>query len=255
MEAVSRYKELTSEVSRVINAFLAYKNGDTGFYKECVRRWALSDLETLKMALLSLNVEELRNEFYNLDGEPLKRFCRDIEQRYLPVCDEEIFSESNKELYNLLVDTHGKGTAVMMMHKLNEIAHLNNIIVGDVCSIIDELQPQEQPQGKQDTAADGQKNSPKRSRGRPKDTLKDKMKNDPTGERLKRIHALADGKKGKDFALIILACLLKGWIDKPTYTQVTKEFGNIGDKSGYNKYMHEIYHSKEELEGAINSLN
>ena len=255
MEAVSRYKELTSEVCRVINAFLGYKNGDTGFYKECVRRWALSDLETLKTALLAFDVEGVRHEFYSLDTEQLKRFCKDIEQRYTPLYDEEIFStENNRELYSLLQDTHGKGTAAMM-HKLKEIAHLNNLIVGDVCSIIDELQPQEQPQGKQDTAADGQKNSPKRSRGRPKDTLKDKMKNDPTGERLKRIHALADGKKGKDFALIILACLLKGWIDKPTYTQVTKEFGNIGDKSGYNKYMHEIYHSKEELEGAINSLN
>lgn len=144
MKTLKRHKELTAEVSRVINAFLAYKNGDTGFYKECIRQWALSDLEKLKTGLLSFELEDMRHELYILDTEPLKRFCRDIEQRYLPVCDEEIFSESNKELYNLLVDTHGKGTAVMMMHKLNEIAHLNNIIVGDVCSIIDELQPQRQ---------------------------------------------------------------------------------------------------------------
>ena len=145
METVSRYKELTSEVSRVINAFLSYKNGDTGFYKECIRQWALSDLETLKTGLLSFELEDMRHELYILDTEPLKRFCRDIEQRYTPLYDEEIFSdENNKELYSLLTDTHGKGTAVMMMDKLKEIAHLNNIIVGDVCSILNELQPQRQ---------------------------------------------------------------------------------------------------------------
>lgn len=159
MKALSRYKDLTSEVSRVINAFLSYKNGDTGFYKECVRRWALSDLETLKTALLAFDVEGVRHELYSLDTEPLKRFCRDIEQRCTPLHDEGIFStESNKELYSLLQDTHGKGIAVMMMDKLREIAHINNIIVGDVCSILDELQPQEQeqPQGEQGTAADEQ---------------------------------------------------------------------------------------------------
>lgn len=144
METVSRYKELTSEVSRVINAFLSYKNGDTGFYKECIRQWALSDLETLKTGLLSFELEDMRHELYILDTELLKRFCRDIEQRYTPLYDEEIFSDENKELYSLLTDTHGKGTAVMMMDKLKEIAHLNNIIVGDVCSIIDELQPKRQ---------------------------------------------------------------------------------------------------------------
>lgn len=145
MKAIGRYKELTAEVSRVINAFLGYKNGDTGFYKECVRRWALSDLETLKTALLAFDVEGVRHELYSLDTEPLKRFCKDIEQRYTPLYDEGIFStKSNKELYSLLQDTHGKGTAVMMMDKLKEIAHLNNIIVGDVCSILNELQPQRQ---------------------------------------------------------------------------------------------------------------
>lgn len=159
MKALSRYKELTSEVSRVTNAFLSYKNGDTGFYEECIRQWALGDLETLKTGLLSFELEDMRHELYSLDTEPLKRFCKDIEQRYTPLYDEGIFStKSNKELYSLLQDTHGKGTAVMMMDKLKEIAHLNNMIVGDVCSILNELQPQEQeqPQGEQGTAADKQ---------------------------------------------------------------------------------------------------
>lgn len=152
MEAVSRYKRLIDEVSRVINAFLAYKNGDTGFYKLCVSRWALSDLDRLKMALLAFDVEGVRHELYSLDTEPLKRFCKDIEQRYTPLYDEGIFStESNKELYSLLTETHGKGS-VAMMHNLKGIAHLNNIIVGDVCSIIDELQPQRQTTQEPSTA-------------------------------------------------------------------------------------------------------
>ncbi len=145
MEALKRYKELITEVERAFNAFLAYNNGDTGFYKECVSRWALSDIDTLKTALLSFDAEDIRHELYSLDGEPLKRFCKDIEQRYTPLYDEGIFSTSNKELYSLLTETHGKGS-VAMMHNLKEISHLNNIIVGDVCSIIDELQPHEQPQ-------------------------------------------------------------------------------------------------------------
>ena len=104
------------------------------------------------------------------------------------------------------------------------------------------------------TTTDEQQNKPKRGKGRPKETFKDKMKNDPKGEKLQKIHTLADCRKGKDFALIILACILEGWIDRPTYTQVKNEFGDIGDKSGYNKYLQENRHTKEEIEGAKNSL-
>lgn len=152
MVALKRYKELIAEVERVFNAFLAYHNGDTGFYKECVSRWALSDLDTLKTALLSFDAEDLRHELYGLDGKPLKRFCSDIEQRYMFLYDEEKFStESNKELFSLLQETHGKDTAIKMMHNLGEIAAVANMRVGDVCSIIDELQPQRQIPAELDT--------------------------------------------------------------------------------------------------------
>lgn len=144
MAALKRYKELIAEVERVFNVFLAYNNGDTGFYKECVSRWALSDLDALKTALLSFEIEDLRHYLFCLDGEPLKRFCRDLGRRYMPLFDEELFSpESNKELFSLL-QTHGKDTAIKMMHKLKEIASLSNMMMGDVCNIIDELQPQRQ---------------------------------------------------------------------------------------------------------------
>ena len=80
------------------------------------------------------------------------------------------------------------------------------------------------------------------------------MIDDDNGEKLQKIHITINGKKGKDAALIILACIKKGWLSKPTYTQVKNEFGDIGSKTGYNKYLCEKKFTKEELEGAINSL-
>lgn len=255
MKSISRYKRLINDIGAVFSLFLSYKNTDHTHYKQLVKNWGVGEVCSLLSEVEAFSVEELKHELYSLDGKPLKRFIDDL-GCYLPNHNKELYCLAHdKEIFSLLEDIHGGKNAHLIIDNLTTIAITAQTKIGRVALILNELQPQEQPQGKQDTAADGQKNSPKRSRGRPKDTLKDKMKNDPTGERLKKIHALADGKKGKDFALIILACMLKGWIDKPTYTQVTKEFGNIGDKSGYNKYMHEIYHSKEEIEGAKNSLN
>lgn len=94
-----------------------------------------------------------------------------------------------------------------------------------------------------------------RGKGRPKETLKEKMINDADGGKLQKIHTKMDGKKGKDAALIILACIKKGWMLKPTYTQVKNEFGDIGSKSGYNTYLKEQRFTKEELDGAINCLD
>lgn len=95
---------------------------------------------------------------------------------------------------------------------------------------------------------------PTRGKGRPKETLKDKMIDDADGEKLQKIHSKLCGKKGKDAALIILACIKKGWITKPTFTQVKNEFGDIGSKTGYNRYLNEQMFTREELEGAINTL-
>lgn len=110
------------------------------------------------------------------------------------------------------------------------------------------LNPDEQP-------APAQPDSGKK-KGRPTKPFKDLMLNDEGGEHLKKIHALMNGKSGKDAGLIMLACIKKGWITKPTHTQVTKEFGDIGSKQGFSKYLtNESYFTKDELEGAMNSLN
>lgn len=96
---------------------------------------------------------------------------------------------------------------------------------------------------------------PTRRRGRPTETLKDKMNDDEDGSKLQKIHVLMKGKKGKDAVLVLLACVLKGWMDRPTYTQVKNEFGDIGSKTGFNRYFAESMFTVEEIKGAKNRLD
>ena len=98
-------------------------------------------------------------------------------------------------------------------------------------------------------------NKPTRGRGRPRETLKDKMINDADGSKLQKVHTVMNGRKGKDAALIILACIKKGWMQKPTFKQLTDEFGDIGTQQGFTKYLYEKRFTKDEIEGAINSLD
>lgn len=100
-----------------------------------------------------------------------------------------------------------------------------------------------------------QKSQQARGKGRPKETLKEKMINDADGSKLQKVHTVMNGKKGKDAALIVLACIKKGWMPKPTFTQVAEEFGDIGTQQGFTKYLYEKWFTKDEIEGAINSLD
>lgn len=51
------------------------------------------------------------------------------------------------------------------------------------------------------------------------------------------LRKLINGRKGREVALIIIACIERGLLHKPTYSQVKGAFGEIGDKSGYNRYV------------------
>lgn len=99
------------------------------------------------------------------------------------------------------------------------------------------------------------KPNPTQSKGRPSKPFKDIIIDDADGCKLQKMHLKMDGKKGKAFALMILVCIKKGWILRPTYTQAKNEFGDIGSNTIYNRYLKEQMFSKEELEGAINSLD
>lgn len=90
----------------------------------------------------------------------------------------------------------------------------------------------------------------KSKRGRPVKPLADIMLNDNTGEKLKKLHTLIDGKKGKSLALIIIACVKQGYMTKPTYQQLAGEFGDIGSRQAYTNYSDEIKFTTSEIEGA-----
>lgn len=94
---------------------------------------------------------------------------------------------------------------------------------------------------------------PKR-RGRPTEPITSKMVDDANGCKLQKIHAVMNGKSGKEAALVILACIEKGWMHKPTYKQVVNEFGDIGTQQGFTSYLNKDKFSEEERDGAINSL-
>ncbi|MBQ8221550.1 MAG: hypothetical protein IJZ31_10180 [Bacteroidaceae bacterium] len=94
-----------------------------------------------------------------------------------------------------------------------------------------------------------------RRKGRRKKSLSDNMINDESGEKLQKLHHAIKGKIGKSAALIILAAIRKGWMEKPTYTQVKDEFGDVGTQQGFTPYLSLQRFSNEEIDGAINSLD
>lgn len=98
------------------------------------------------------------------------------------------------------------------------------------------------------------RNEDSRGKGRPKKRFSDCIIDDTDGSKLEKIHAKMKGKYGKDAALIILACIAKGWITKPTHSQVSKEFGNVGSQQIFSKYLSPHSFTKDEIDGALNSL-
>ena len=100
-----------------------------------------------------------------------------------------------------------------------------------------------------------EQNKLQKKRGRPTEPFTSKMIDDANGDKLKKMHKVLAGKKGKDFALLIWACIKKGLCNKPTYTQAKEEFGDIGEKTGYNRYLNNNnMFTQEEKEGALKSL-
>jgi len=91
---------------------------------------------------------------------------------------------------------------------------------------------------------------PKGRRGRPKTTpFADVILTGSPSNTLATLHKLLDGCKGKKVAMVVFACIQGGIIRKPTYTQVAAEFGDIGNKSGYNKALSGHAFDDAEIEG------
>jgi hypothetical protein len=60
------------------------------------------------------------------------------------------------------------------------------------------------------------------------------------------LHRLIDGKKGKEVALVVQCAMERGWFStKPTFNAMALEFGDIGNESGFNRYMRFDFTEKE----------
>lgn len=62
---------------------------------------------------------------------------------------------------------------------------------------------------------------------------------------LKRLHSLVDGKRGKEVAMVMRAAMAAGLITRPSYGDVAAEFGEIGNRAGYNRYMNYQFYDDE----------
>ena len=82
-------------------------------------------------------------------------------------------------------------------------------------------------------------------RGRRSKPFKDYLQNDD-GSKLQTLH---DVMSGKEVALVIKVAIQIGWITKPTYKAVADEFGNIGNRSNYNKYINGDKFTSDEIVG------
>lgn len=85
-------------------------------------------------------------------------------------------------------------------------------------------------------------------RGRRSKPFKDYLQNDD-GSKLQTLHDVMSGKGGKEVALVIKVAIQIGWITKPTYKAVADEFGDIGNRSNYNKYINSDKFTSDEIVG------
>lgn len=137
-----------------------------------------------------------------------------------------------------------------LMAKRSDLAvEVKSLLEGKTQQNNDNKQPQQEQieqQQKEDKSIKG--------KGRPQKKLKDRMINDDDGSKLQKIHKVMGGKTGKDAALIILACIKIGWMQSPTFSEIEKEFGDIGSRQGFTNNLKEEKFKDVEIEGAINSL-
>lgn len=85
-------------------------------------------------------------------------------------------------------------------------------------------------------------------RGRRSKPFKDYLQNDD-GSKLQTLHDVMSGKGGKEVALVIKVAIQIGWITKPAYKAVADEFGDIGNRSNYNKYINGDKFTSDEIVG------
>lgn len=78
-----------------------------------------------------------------------------------------------------------------------------------------------------------------------------KIRNSSKADRVKKyLHALIDGKKGKNLAKVVSAAVRAGLIHQPSFKELKSEFKVTGSQSGYYNYIDEPF-PEDELESII----
>lgn len=288
MKAVSKYKAIVEKVGRMMMVFANTNNVST-----FAKYWTLANIhkaqvdvmnyantaaDQIKSELIGDGDEakfrgRLKTAFFELGADP------NFAPSYFPVFDEALFElpskdepDKNRQMLDALTDVYG-GDAADVMVSLQATTQWANLIVREVGKMLDDVckfvgytpELQEQPEGATNTdSLTGEQpepqqmvqNKPQKKSGRPTEPFANKMIDDANGHKLKKMHKVLAGKRGKDFALLMWAFIDRGFCNKPTYTQVKEEFGDIGSSTGYNRYINyplKMF-SETERNGALLSL-
>lgn len=96
----------------------------------------------------------------------------------------------------------------------------------------------------------------KKGKGRPSKPFNSVLVGDEEKKKatLKTLHNLIKEKADSKAVLYIKVAISMGLIQKPTYTQFEKEFGQIASKSIYNKYVTQNLYSDDEIRGAKQAI-
>ena len=179
--------------------------------------------------------------------------------KYCKALDSELLADLLKELWAEYVSCDYVGelsNAQRLKNAYDLICERFNVDIWEEEQRGTDTQNSPEPQQEQvnsEQAADTQniKEKPHQcKRGRPKYTFKDLMIEDEDGKKLEKLHKVIDGKRGKSVVLYIKAAMSLGWMRKPTYSQATGEFGDIGVKESYNKPVREMSFT-DELMGEV----
>ncbi len=94
-----------------------------------------------------------------------------------------------------------------------------------------------------------------RKRGRPVKPFDDIIVGSDIDAVKAKLHSLIDTKTNKGAIIYITAAVSLGIIQKPTYSQFEKEFGDKASRQNYNKYLDARSFTDEEMTGAKAAIN
>lgn len=279
---LKQYLDAMDEVKGLCNSIML-----RGAYK-----FELSNIKRLQMEVQSINVDDLIDEIFTTtldDRDGIKRALSVYEYRlkgklfYVDI-DEGNATDvgDNGELLKHFADeaTRLQATvpdnlksfymceddATEFLVRLHDILrwcnYINNTFMKEYKKLSSwvELEPQQKSNEKTtvDLKLPSELNTKKPAlitKGRKKSTFKDGILKENKEEILSCLKKVITGQKGKYVALIIRTCIREGLIKKPTFSCVENEFGGIGHRSGYNKYMDEKYEfADDEKNGATKTL-